>query len=50
MFSIPRRGAAGEQWKKYYGAKTIAEMMDRGATRGDIKKNIIHGYIKTEVA
>ena len=50
VFSIPRRGAAGVRWKKYYGSKTIAEMISRGATRGDIKKNIIHGYMKTEVA
>ena len=50
VFSIPRRGAAGIRWKKYYGSKTIAEMIDRGATRGDIKKNIIHGYMRTEAA
>jgi len=49
-FTVPRRGAAGRRWEKYYGAKTVAEMMDRGATRGDIKKNIIYGYMTTEVA
>mgnify|MGYP001586071975 CR=1 FL=1 len=48
--STPRRGAAGVRWKKYYGATTIADMIARGATRGDIKKNIIHGYMRTEAA
>ena len=47
-FTKPRRGAAGVRWEKYYGATTIAEMISRGATRGDIKKNIIHGYMRTE--
>lgn len=47
-YTKPRRGTAGQRWEKYYGATTIAEMLERGATRGDIKKNIIHGYMRTE--
>jgi hypothetical protein len=42
----PKRGESQARYEKYKRARTMRELLDHGATRGDIRWDIDHGFIK----
>ena len=42
----PKRGDSQDRYEKYKGAKTMRELIDFGATRGDIRWDLDRGFVK----